>query len=213
MATKTHSQPFGNYPENFNKREARLVACGHSQLTLAAAETYTMTSDDGFTHATINGTSGTTTLNLPLAAANIGRLLVVNVLSAAGTVNINTSTGSSVIASAGVGRFPLYCDGTTWSSNSALFSVAKTATVTTAGTLTMTATDGITHIGASAPSGTATIRLPLVTSSYSRLVSIYVSDSTGTVALQTSTGATVVADLAAGSYQYVCDGATWTRFF
>lgn len=213
MTTKTHQQAFGNYPENFDKREARLIACGYSQLTVAATETYTMASDDSFTHVIMQGTSGTTTLLLPLAAASLGRVININVTAAAGTVAIKDSTGTAVVAAAGVGSLSFYCNGTSWLASGPLFPAAKTSTVAATETLTMTATDGITHVSIGAASGTATIKLPLIASSYSRIVNIYVTDTTGTVALQDSTGGTVVADLAAGSYSYVCNGTAWVRFF
>jgi len=114
MATKTHAQQFGNYPENFNKREARLLACGHSLLALAATETFAMATDDSYTFVTMAGSSGTTTLKLPLAAASLGRVVNVYASSVAGTVLVQTSTGGAVATITVVGAYAYFCDGTTW---------------------------------------------------------------------------------------------------
>lgn len=114
MATKIHQQAFGNYPENIDKREARVLACGYSLLQVAATETYAMDTGDSFTHATIAGTSGTTILKLPLAAASLGRVLNIYVSDTTGTVNLQTSTGSTVVADMAAGPSSWFCNGTTW---------------------------------------------------------------------------------------------------
>lgn len=114
MTTKVHAQPFGNYPENFDKREARAAACCWSLVQLAATETYAMATTDSFTHATMAGSSGTTTLKLPLAAASTGRIVNVYASSVAGTVLVQTSTGGAVATITVVGAYAYFCNGTTW---------------------------------------------------------------------------------------------------
>jgi hypothetical protein len=114
MTTKTHQQAFGNYPENFDKREARLIACGYSLLAIAATETYTMATDDSFTHVTMAGTSGTTTLLLPLTAASTGRLIHIYVTDTTGTVALKDSTGATVVADLAAGSYQYFCTGSAW---------------------------------------------------------------------------------------------------
>lgn len=114
MPTKTHAQPFGNYPENFNKRESRLLACGYSLLAVAATETYAMTTDDSFTHVTIAGASGTTTLRLPLTAASTGRVVNIYVSDTTGTVLLTDSASATIVADLAVGHYAYFCTGAAW---------------------------------------------------------------------------------------------------
>lgn len=114
MATKYHAQAFGMYPQNFDKREARLMACGFSLLALAATETYTMSNDDSFTHVTIAGSSGTTTLLLPPTAASEGRVLNIYVSDSTGTVALKDAAGSTVVADLTAGSYQYFCTGSAW---------------------------------------------------------------------------------------------------
>ena len=114
MATKTHAQPLGNYPENFDKREARLIACGHSLLEVAATETYTMAATESFTHVTLAGTSGTTTLLLPPVANSTGRVIHLFVTDTTGTVALKDATGSTIVADMAAGASAYFCTGAAW---------------------------------------------------------------------------------------------------
>lgn len=114
MATKTHAQAYGNYPENFNKRESRLIACGYSLLAMTATETYAMSTDDSFTHVTIPGTSGTTTLRLPLSAASLGRVINIYVSDSTGTVLLTDSASATIVADLAAGAYEYFCTGSTW---------------------------------------------------------------------------------------------------
>lgn len=111
MATKTHQQRMTNYPQEFNSREARLMAAGHSLLQLSA-ENYTMASDDSFTHVTL---SGTCTLTLPAAAISTGRVVHLYSTATAGTKLVQDAAAAAIIADmADSSAAALMCNGTTW---------------------------------------------------------------------------------------------------
>jgi hypothetical protein len=111
MATKSHQQTMSAYPENFNRREARLLAAGYSLLQLSA-ENFTIATDDSYTHVTL---AGNCTLTLPAAAANKGRVFKVYSTAAAGTKLIQDAAASAIIADlADSTGAELYCNGSTW---------------------------------------------------------------------------------------------------
>jgi hypothetical protein len=114
MSTTSHQQAFGNYPENFDKREARLIACGYSLLQVAATETYTMSATESYTHVTMAGTSGTTTLRLPPVANSLGRVVNVYVSDSTGTVLIEQADGTDLIADAAAGPYAFFCTSSAW---------------------------------------------------------------------------------------------------
>lgn len=114
MATKSNAQAFGNYPENFNKREARLIAAGYSLLQLDATETYAMSERDSFTHVTMAGTSGTTTLKMPPVASSHGRVVHVYVSDSTGTVLIEQADGTDLLADAAAGAYAFFCTESAW---------------------------------------------------------------------------------------------------
>lgn len=100
-----------NYPQEFNSREARLMAAGNSLLQLSA-EDYTIASDDSFTHVTL---SGSCTLTLPAAAISTGRVVHLYSTATAGTKLVQDADANAIIADmADSSAAALFCDGSTW---------------------------------------------------------------------------------------------------
>lgn len=120
MATISNQKSVGIFPARFNKRENKLASSNYSSIELTSAEAYQITDTDGVDFVHVDGAS---TVTLPQAASNKGRVITFRAHSTAAVViarnatdlaNINKAAADFTAMQTADEWVQLFCTGTEW---------------------------------------------------------------------------------------------------